>query len=360
MKNNFLRIMKHIFLICFFLLTTIFASDKPDLSILNPEQSNQKITINNAILAKVNGKTISVLDVAKKMDLIFHQMYPDLANSKSAKFQFYNASWKHVLNEMINTHLMVAEAQSKEVKINDGEIREEMEQRFGPNILVTLENIGVSYNEAWEMTKTEMIVKRMMWYFVHAKALTKITPETIRQNYRIYCQKNPPLDEWEYQVISIKSTNQKLEEELSKKAYELAKNTPDFTVLQDKLKDFEKLHPDCTLQVSATFKRNSKELASSHKDVLSALKEDSYSLPIAQLSKVDNQKTHKIFYLKKHDLKTAPTFDDLSLKIKDELLQKVVTEESQAYFTKLRKFYGFDENSLKKIIPQDFQPFSLQ
>ncbi len=354
MKNN-LNFMKYIFLSCFFFLTTLFA-ERPDLSTLGAD--DQKININNAILAKVNGKTISVLDVAKKMDLIFHQLYPDL-NTKVAKYQFYNASWKHVLKEMINTHLIVAEAESKEIKINEGEIREEMEQRFGPNVLLTLENIGVSYNEAFEMTKTEMIVKRMMWYFVHAKAMSKITPDLIRQNYRTYCHNNPSLDEWEYKVISIKSPNKNLEEEMSKKTYDLAKNSPDINTLEEKLKNFEKLHPDCTLQISATFKRNSKELSAAHKDVLSALKEDSYSLPVAQLSK-DNEKTHKIFYLKKHEHKPAPTFDELSLKIKDEILQKMVSEETHSYFKKLQKFYGFDESSLKNMIPENFQPFSLE
>ena len=87
----------------------------------------QKIAVQNSILAKVNGTTISMIDVKKKMDLIFHQHYAHLADSTQAKFQFYETSWRRVLSEMIDNELILADAADKEVKLTDGELREEIE-----------------------------------------------------------------------------------------------------------------------------------------------------------------------------------------------------------------------------------------
>ena len=38
--------------------------------------SEPKIAVQNAILAQVNGKTISMIDVKKKMDMVFYQAIP--------------------------------------------------------------------------------------------------------------------------------------------------------------------------------------------------------------------------------------------------------------------------------------------
>ncbi len=37
----------------------------------------QNIVINNRILLKVNGKSITVMDVVRKMDLLFYRQYPE-------------------------------------------------------------------------------------------------------------------------------------------------------------------------------------------------------------------------------------------------------------------------------------------
>lgn len=346
--------MKKLFIIfiSLFFISTIFSN-------LNSPLLDPKINVNNVVLTKVNGKNISVIDVMKKMDFIFHKSYPNLENSKPARYQFYLSSWKNVLKEMINTELMVAQAELKEVKIHDGEIREEMEDRFGPNTMITLEKIGLSYDEAFEMIKTEMIVKRMMWYFVQSKVLTQVTPQLIRQEYKIYTEKNPPFDEWQYQVISIKNDDESCAKLVAEKTYQLLKDSSQSPEeLSDKIKEIEKEYPSTSIQISSTYNVTSKDISDSHKNILLSLKEDSYSQPICQASRFDNKKNNKIFYLKKYNHKIPPSFEEMADNIKNELLQKHLSDESENYFGKLRKYYNIvDEETL---LPENFTPFSLE
>ena len=347
--------MKKLFTFCIslFLISACFANMNPG-SMVEP-----KLNVNNIVLTKINGKNISVIDVMKKMDFVFHKAYPNLITSKQARYQFYTSSWTYVLKELINTELMIAQAEVKEVKISDSEIRETMEERYGPNTLIILEDIGLSYDEAFQMIKTEMIVQRMMWYFVHSKALTQVTPQLIRQEYRLHLEKNPPYDEWDYQVISIKGTDDLEAEIVANKTHEIVKNTTlPLDDLADQFKDFEKEFTNTKIQISNTYKVTSKDVSKAHKDVLTTLEEDSYSAPNCQTSRFDNKKIHRIFYMKRHELKKPPTFEEMADNIKHELLNKIVTDESNAYFSKLRKYYGVIEE--ETIIPDNFVPFSLE
>ena len=54
-------------------LLTIAAEPGP-MSFNEPEH----LIVNNRILAKVNGKTISVVDVMKKMDVFLNRAYPPI------------------------------------------------------------------------------------------------------------------------------------------------------------------------------------------------------------------------------------------------------------------------------------------
>src|SRR3989344_4181227 len=97
----------------------VLAAEPP----IAPFSAEGKIAIHNTILAKAQGTTISVLDVKKKLDLLFHKNYPHLAQSNQARCQFYEASWRHVLMEMVDHQLILADAAARDVKVTDGEVR---------------------------------------------------------------------------------------------------------------------------------------------------------------------------------------------------------------------------------------------
>jgi len=342
--------------LCFLLLVSfsaLFADLKPVSSFNDPT-----IEVQNTILTSVNGKTISVVDVMKKMNTMMYQMYPDYYESMPARFQYYMANWKHVLDEMVNTELILADFTAKEQKISDGEIREEMEQRYGPNILLTLEDINLTYDEAWEMMKREMIVGKMTGYFVHAKAFQAVTPQQIRQAYRLYCENNPPVEEWHYQVISIRSDNNEKAKKTADKAYDLlqSKNSQP-AVVEDNLKELEDQEDNISIHISKEYQMTNKNISSLHREVLEALQKQTYSKPQEQKSRSDGKIVHRIFYLKKHTVTETPSFDEMANNLKNDLLQKEVFEYSQKYVSKLRKAYGIAE---KLDLDENFQPFKLK
>ncbi len=332
-----------------FLLLAIFCSalsaEQPS-SMMN-FSTEPKIGVQNAILAKVNGNTISMIDVKKKMDLIFHQHYAHLADSIQARHQFYATSWRRILMEMIDNELILSDAADKEVKITDAEIREEIEGRFGPNVMSTLDQIGLSYDETWKMIKNEMIVGRMNWWFVNSKAVAKVTPQEIRQGYRTYLQENPAKVEWKYRVLTIQ--DQSLASQIYQKMQEQKVN---LDTIPSFLKEFD-------VSLSNEYVATDADLSESHRTSLAGLEPGSFSAPVTQVSR-DKKNLTRIFYLAEKTDIPVPTFEQLSAQIKNELLQKKSMEIANTYLGKLRKHYRFDAAHLEETLPAEMQPFALQ
>lgn len=340
----------------FFLLTIPFLATAAEMPGPFAQPDHQKIAFQNSIIAKVNGKTISMMDVKKRLDLFFYKNYPQLANNSSARYQFYQQSWRQVVMEMIDHELILADAAEKEIKLTDGEVREEMEKRFGPNTLITLDKIGLNYEEAWKLTKDEMTVQRMNWWFVQAKAMQKVTPDEIRQSYRHYLKENPPYREWKYKVVTVRG--QEAEEMGKQVAALLSENSQSPDNLKDLLKTFES--EQLTVQISNELTATDKDLSDTYKLYLSPLSPGTYSAPLTKSNSSDRQPVTKIFYCSEVNQHDAPKFEEMHVKLREELLQKAVQEQSMAYIEKLRKHYGFDDQSLKSAIPQNLEPFSIE
>ncbi len=321
----------------------------------------QELIVYNRILAKVNGKTISVIDVMKKMDLFLQRHYPQLAQSKVARHQYYSTQWRDTLSQMIDQELMQADAEHLELKVSDAEVREEMLDRFGPAIMQTLDQLGMTYEEARKLIFSEIVVQRMMWYRVNSKAVNSVNPQDIKEAYKDYCQKNPALEEWEYQVLSLRSANQTLSETLAKKASDLLHSAKsDLLTISEKIKPADAEENPVTISLSPDLKVDEKSVAQSHKDVLKTLKPGTFSEPIPQLSRVDNSVVYRIFYLKDHAKKEVPAFSKLADQLKEELLQQAASKENMQYITKLRERLGYDEKHMLESLPSDFQPFVLR
>ncbi len=316
--------------------------------------ADSKIGVQNSILAKVNGHTISVLDVKKRMDMVFYQHYPQYAENTQARFQFYQTGWRNVLMEMIDNELILADAEDKEVKVTDGDVREVVEERFGPNVMQTLDQIGLAYDEAWKIIKNEQIVGRMNWWFVQSKAIGSVTPQAIRQSYQLYLEQNPPYTDWTYRVVSIRPDHP--EASLPELVYEfLSTQTTPPDNLVEELARFESAGASIT--VSNEFSATDQELSDLHKTALLSLKCGEYSRPSLQTNRTDKKPVYRIFYLTNKNEHPAPAFEDLAQQLQNQLVQEASLKASKDYTARLRKFYDFDP---AKVIPEDIQPFSLQ
>jgi hypothetical protein len=255
---------------------------------------------------------------------------------------------------MVNKELILEDAKSKELKILDNEVREEIEKKFGPNIVSNLEKNNLSFDEAFKKVKDEMIAQRMMWYYVQSKALLSITPQVIRGAYRLYLEQNPKEDIFSYQIITIKSSENLDIKAFSDEIYSYAaESNKDLSLIEDDI--LKKQTDTIKIQISKLYTVKDRELITSRKSILSSLDKNTYSKPTLQTN--SKEKSYKILYLKNLEHKLPPTFEEMAPKLKDELTAKAVFEESERYFKKLRKQYGVDEHFL--LVSKDFQPFTL-
>ncbi|MBY0529214.1 MAG: SurA N-terminal domain-containing protein [Rhabdochlamydiaceae bacterium] len=354
-------------------------------------ENHESLIVYNRILAKINDKTLSVIDVMKKMDLFLQRNYPELVDSKVARFQFYSSQWRDTLAQMIDQELMIADAERLELKVSDAEVREEMLERFGPTIMATLDKLGLSYEEARSMIHSEMIVQRMMWFRVNSKALNTVNPQDIKDAYKQFCLKNPALEQWKYQVLSVRSPKSELCEAIAHRAFDIlhSAQAPDsmhdiaanpmpvqtiseknetanavhyanLNLALEQLKNEATEENQLTISVSSDLDVDEKSIADAHKEVLKTLTPGTFSAPIAQVSRVDQSVVYRIFHLKEHSKKEVPQFESISDKLKDSLLEQAVGRENSLYITKLRERLGYDEKHMLESLPDDFQPFALK
>ena len=323
-----------------------------------PQQSETyEIVMNNRPLVKINGKTFSVMDLKKKMDLFLHENHPESFSSNLLLYQFYSQNWRHTLQEMIDNELIKMEAVSFNINISDGDIRQEMEKRFGPNIIKRLDEISLSYDDAKELIRDDIVVRNMTWFRIWAKVLQDVTPETVKSGYEAYLAKLPIKDEWVYKMASVRGDDET--GEVAKKAYNILLLGDETSSNQD-VKGFTGLLPKNTsLNISEPITVASKDLSPEVLKVLESLPLGTYSEPIPQKSRADGSTVYRMFYAIDHKKDAPPSFEEISSKIHETLVQRYGDLQRDEYFSKLRKRFLVDDLIVKNLYPASYQPFGL-
>ncbi len=324
------------------------------------KEDNLRLVINNRILAKVNDKAISVMDVMKKMDVLFYREFPEYTSSIQARYQFYKVNWKHVLEELISKELVMADAEENKLPVSSGDVRQEMESLFGPNIIGNLDKIGLSYDEAQKIIQGDITIRRMIYVRVNSKALKKVTPQVVRAAYEEFVTNpaNSKPDIWQYHVISIRDKDSTRGAEAANLAYELLNARSPLDQLSTKIKEnplFEKTQ----INVSEEYSLEEKDISTAYKEILTTMQPNTHSKPLAQKSRSD--KTNNLFRIFVfNDLKKGgvPSFSEMEINIKDQLLDDAVNQETVAYLKKLRKHFHVQEDYLQT--DETFEPFSLK
>lgn len=333
---------------------------KAEGSLLGGSKEPQ-IAVNNRILAKANGKAISVIDLMKKMDMLFYRQFPQYTSSAAARYQFYLANWKFVLTEMIDKELIMADAEESKLVVSAGDVRQEMESLFGPNIIDNLDKVGLTFDEAYQMVLADITIRRMMYFRVQSKAITQATPQKIREYYDKIAKDTIRDNEWIYRVITVRHRDPTKAAEMANTVQHLLKeeNIP-FDEVVAKVKENGDATKQPSVTVSEEFHTKEKELSDVFKKTLVTLTPDSYSLPIAQKSRSDNSTVVRIFYLKGITPGGAIPFKELEAKIKEKLIDEAADKESQAYLTKLRLHFDTQEGLIEELTSSDYQPFVLK
>ncbi len=321
------------------------------------QSETYEIVMNNRLLVKINGKTFSVMDVRKKMDLFLHEHHPESLSSTLLRYQFYSQNWRHTLQEMIDNELIKMEAVTFNINISEGDIRQEMDKRFGPNIIKRLDEISLGYDEAKELIHDDIVVRNMSWFRIWAKVLQDVTPETVKGQYETYLAKLPLKDEWVYKMASLRGADES--SDAAKKAHEILLLAGESSSNKE-VKGFTGLLPSNTsLSVSDSITVASKDLAPEILKAIESLPLNTYSEPIPQKSRTDGTTVYRMFYVIDHKKDTPPPFEELSSKIHETLVQKYGDLQREEYFSKLRKKFLCDDLVVKNLFPANYQPFAL-
>lgn len=327
------------------------------LSVSLLHADGEKIVVNNRILTTVNGKTLSVLDVVKKMDVFLSQNYPQYLDSEPTKMQFYNMRWKATLQQMVDEELMMADAESREVKATDAEVREEIQNRYGPNVMGSLDKLGITYEEAKKMVHQELVVQKIQWLRVTSKVLAKVTTEVVKKAFDEYLVKNPPKEMWTYQFLTLRYDDVDTARSLAAQIVDLNETAGGVLAVaadlfKQKLPEAEWTH----LSLSSEFQSEEKELSAPHREILAKTELGKWSAPVVQESR-DGSKVVRIFHLKGHTKQETPQFETMAGGMRTELLNKYADKEMEAYLARLHQRFNFAESSLD--IPAQFEPFSF-
>ena len=330
--------------------------------LLMPDEKGVVLLVNNRVLAKVNGKAITVIDVQKKMDMLFLQAFPEYAGSKIALSQFYGMNWKSCLDDLIHKELVLADAEEMKMKVTNGDVRQEVESMFGPNVIANLDKVGLSLDEAWDLVKNDILIRRMMMARVNIKAMHKVYPLDVRKAYEDYVKNFDKSQEWVYQLITVRDNDSNASKSGASKISELL--IADAVPLNDivsYVKDHQLVASTSTVNVSEEFKHHDKEISENYKEILKNMREGQYSKPIETASRNDRKsKIYRVFYLKQIINHEPDSFPDMAIKLKNQLTDKLIAEESVIYLKKLREHYVVKDDEILKDLPPNFEPFVLK
>lgn len=337
-----------------FFLAALFLSFQPSLLGKEPE-----VFINNRVLAKVKDKTFSLIDVVKQMDLYAYENDPTLATSIEKKYQFYMQSWRYFLDQLINNELMIFEAEGKEVSISDGDVREAILARFGPNVQETLHSLNLTLDEAKQLVHTDLLSQKIQGYYVHAHAFHAVTPEKIREAYEAYVLKHPAHTEWKYQFVTIRTDDETLGKAVAEAAYTLIHDK--HLSLNETVENLKEQYASVKLTVSREICGPDADIASHHKAILTALPVNAVSAPKEEASRGSGGgKVFRLFHLQEKKEVLPPSYAQIHSELKDSLIRRLVTTGLEEYIGKLRKKYDISEENNTLLVPTNFVPFELK
>lgn len=321
-----------------------------------------KIFVNNRILSRVNGKPISTYDLMRKMDLAFYRQFPEYTSSNVARAQFYDMSWKYVLEDLIDKELILADAQESKIEVSGGDVRQEMEVSFGPNIIMNLDQAGISFEEAAKIMQEEIIIRRMIAGRVHAKAFRQVTPIKVKRAYEEFIDDpaNTRLTQWVYRIVTIKERNLQKTEETAKAAHQFLMEGVALDQLPAILKERKCLGRKGQVNVSKSIRHNDKEISNDYRDILLHLDPGMYSQPFSHKSRSNQGVVYRILFIEDKVPGGVPSFKEMEVNLKNKLLDQAIDQETEVYLQKLRQHYHIQLQEIEASIPSDYQPFVLK
>lgn len=300
------------------------------------------IQVEPQVLARVGDKALTSMDVKRRMDFIFQHQYPQYAKNTMARFEFYKNSWQGVLQDMIQTEMILAHVALQEEKIkqkliSDGDVHRELHERFGPDVIASLSNIGMTYEEGCEMLRREMQVGNMLYLSVQDKVKKRVRPEEIRERYERITSQMRNKKRWRYQVITIDSDSPQDRKNVTKLTQQILKregltalaslNDKAQTAASIQLVSADEKPPAFKISVSSTIETGEDDITSERAAALTPLSKGEWSQPITHMQRKSKREVDQILVL--HSMLEAkpPAFAKEQERIRMELSNEIYQEE---------------------------------
>lgn len=312
------------------------------------------IAIHNRIIFKIDDEhVVTTLDVIHKLNVLFHTTYPQLADSLSARSQYYTAMWPMVLESVIDECLMEADARAKKIEVDPTIVNQEIEEMFAGDPSPFLHLFDMSLEDLFRVVHRLLLSQRIMGMMVRSKALMRVTPGKIREYYQELTAAALRTKIWKYRVLTIKSSTDAL-------AYQIASKLC-IRLNETKSWDRDRLHALVLSQggqliCSDEFTRDDNELSDSHRI---ELEEVGYPQIICGEPKVRAAGV-KVFVVLGQETQSIEPLDQVETQLKQSLFLKYGEELAVQYRDKLRARYGYEPALITALLSEGAPPlFSL-
>lgn len=338
-----------------------FNSDLSSTLGIQQTKKLNRIIVENRVLATVNNTPISVYDVMKKMDLEFYMMHPHLMDSDVARYQFYSSQWRPEFDRMIDNELLLSDAKAHKIELTDGDLRQEIEQRFGPDVISTIDHIGLTYDETVDMVKKDILTQRMAHGYLYLKGVFSVSPEDLLYSYHQYIENHKKPDRWNYYMISFNGPNALEDAQIAKqKLDKMLQESKNFKSVCYRFQEQMPSNENRSIQISDEFELPSDKIHEAHRTILSQLTPHSISEPKEEISRRTKQPIYRLFYLASYEPGGTIELAEVEDKLVLDLKRTKFEQEYQAYITKLREQTGLTKEIINESIPSDFEPFKIR
>lgn len=322
--------------------------------VIYPMEREEHIQADRRMLVRVRNSVITFADVTKKMDLIFYQQFPQLRGMTKERLKFYEANWRHVLQDLIERRLVMIFAEENHMEVQRGDVREELESIFGPNVLLSLYDAHVPLDDAYEIVRQDIMIRRVFSFYVRAGVLASITPQKIRERYQEEYENRPQFEKISWQILSLKAPSN-----MDGKAL-IEKIVCSFNEGHSTFESEKKVVPEnCELTLSPLFVTESDRIAEGLKPILDTAEMSKWTAPTqAKGAKGDIVKWNSYLVRERAPGEKIPlsAVEDV---IREELVAPILEEKKKAFIDDLVKKYDvFFAMSDKDM--ESFHPFSLQ
>jgi hypothetical protein len=309
------------------------------LLVVGVAEASPSIITQPRVLARVNDKVITTADVVQRMDRMLKMRAPQVLEQPTDRYQFYMAYWRPVLEEMVDSQLILADAAQREMTVEDGEVREEMHRQMGTNPHEKLAAMGKTYAEGLEMVRQELLIQRALGMNAQSKGFMSVTPAVIKAAYeaRIVPQGQ---ERWRYQVITLRSNDREAAAAAAQRLEALASKRD---VPVDQWAERARNHDSrVTAQISEEFDRAATDLSEQHAKALAGLTSGQLTGPVFQ-SGAQGESIYRLFYVADYRKLEPPPFAEVEQQLRNSLVDEAISRETQKYITSLRRQYHAEE-----------------